>query len=69
MAMKSELGDRVKLVKQPQPEEVRIYQAAFLQAMYTNQAFHEDDRGKIELPPDPSILPLCLLPRSYKLIQ
>ena len=55
MAMNSELGDRVKLVKQPQPEEVRIYQAAFLQAMYTNQAFHEDDRGKIELPPDPSI--------------
>ena len=55
MAMNSELGDRFKLVKQPQPEEVRIYQAAFLQAMYTNQAFHEEDRGKIELPPDPSI--------------
>ena len=56
MAMNSELGDRVKLVKQPQPEEVRIYQAAFLQAMYTNQAFHEDDREKLSYPQTPLLI-------------
>ena len=41
-------------VKTPDEEELRIYQAAFIQAMAPIYMV-EDDRGKVELPPDPSV--------------
>ena len=53
-AIEMEVGNSIKMVKTPDEEELRIYQAAFIQAMAPIYMV-EDDRGKVELPPDPSV--------------
>lgn len=53
-AIQVEVGNSIKMVKTPDAEELRIYQAAFLQAM-APVYYNSEDRGKVELPPDPSV--------------